>query len=468
MARSLGREKITEGTIWRPLLSFFFPILLGTFFQQLYNTVDAIVVGQYVGKHALAAVGGTTGTLINLLVGFFVAFSSTATIIISQSYGGNRHEDTAKEVHTAVALTFVGGCILTVLGLLLSSVALKAIGTPEDVFGYARTYMLIYFSGIVFTMLYNIGAGILRAVGDSRSPLVILIIASIIHLLLDLFFVIELQMGVTGVAVSTVLSQIISAFLVIFKLMRTTDCYQLKIGHIRIDFNILKQIMRIGLPNGLQSIMYSISNIIVQASINSFGTDILAAWTAYGKIDGIFWLIISAFGISVTTFSGQNFGAGKIDRIRKSVRISLLLSIAIAVTLSLVLYAWGNQVYSLFTSDETVIMYGLQILKTLVPFYFTYTFVEVLSGAIRGTGDTLTPTIITSLGICGVRVIWVYLIVPHWYDIRMVALSYPVAWILTAVLFIIYYLRGEWEHGGTKRHADKQKRLSTDKIRSVQ
>lgn len=440
----MKENRITEGVIWKQLLAFFFPILLGTFFQQLYNTVDAIIVGNFVSTQALAAVGGATGTIINLLVGFFVGLSAGATVIISQYYGARRAKETMQAVHTSVAMGIAGGLLFMVVGMLVSPWALRMMGTPEDVMEYAVTYIEIYFGGMVFNLVYNMGSGILRAVGDSRRPLYFLILCTVLNLVLDLLFVPVFRWGVAGVGIATVLSQAVSAVLIIIVLMRSDDVYKVYLKEIRLDFYILRNIIQIGLPAGLQSVMYNISNVLIQSTINTFGTNTVAAWTAYGKIDGLFWMIMGAFGTSVTTFSGQNFGAQKYHRIRKSVRICLIMAFGTAFFLSTVLYFWGSYVYQLFTGDQDVIRIGMDILHTMVPFYFTYVCIEILSGTMRGTGDSLIPMIITCLGICVLRVVWIAVAVPQWHMIETVILSYPITWAITSILFIIYYLQGGW------------------------
>ena len=437
-------NRITEGVIWKQLLAFFFPILLGTFFQQLYNTVDAIIVGNFVSTQALAAVGGATGTIINLLVGFFVGLSAGATVIISQYYGARRAKETMQAVHTSVAMGIAGGLIFMVLGMAVSPWALRMMGTPEDVMEYAVTYIEIYFGGMVFNLVYNMGSGILRAVGDSKRPLYFLILCTVLNLLLDLLFVPVVRWGVAGVGIATVVSQAISAVLIIVVLMRSNDVYKVYLKEIRLDLHILRNIIQIGLPAGLQSVMYNISNVLIQSTINTFGTNTVAAWTAYGKIDGLFWMIMGALGISVTTFSGQNFGAQKYHRIRKSVRICTAMAMGTAFFMSTVLYFWGSYVYQLFTSDAEVIQIGVVVLHTMVPFYFTYVCIEILSGAMRGTGDSLVPMIITCLGICVLRVVWIAVAVPKWHFVETVFFSYPITWAITSVLFIIYYLQGGW------------------------
>ena len=300
-------NQITEGVIWKQLLFFFFPILFGTFFQQLYNTTDAVIVGKFVGKEALAAVGGPAATLINLLIGFFTGLSSGATVIISQYYGAKKPEDVKKTVHTAIALSIAGGAVIMALGLLFSRAALQAMHTPDDILLPSIVYMRIYFLGVIPSLIYNMGSGILRAVGDSRHPLYFLILSCIANIVLDILFVTVLKMGVLGVAAATALSQVISALMVTIVLMRTEDSYRLFIRQIRFSPVLLQNIIRIGLPAGVQATMYSLSNLIIQSSINSFGTDTIAAWTAYGKVDGIFWMIMAAYGVAITTFAGQNF-----------------------------------------------------------------------------------------------------------------------------------------------------------------
>ena len=435
---------ITEGVIWKQLLIFFFPIMLGTFFQQLYNTVDAVIVGQYVGKEALAAVGGSTGTLINLLVGFFVGLSSGATVIISQYYGAYRPAETSLAVHTATALGIAGGVVFMVVGLIVSPLALTIMSTPADIFDHALSYIRIYFLGMVFNLVYNMGAGILRAVGDSKRPLYFLIFSTLLNVVLDLLFVVALNLGVNGAAIATILCQAVSAVLVMYTLMRSDDVYRVRLRDIRFSLPILRDIVRIGLPAGLQSVIYNVSNIIVQATINSFGTNVIAAWTANGKIDGIFWMIMGAFGTAATTFSGQNFGAQKYDRIRRCVRVCGLMAFGAAALISTVVLVFGPLIFRIFTSDEGVIESGMQIIHALAPFYFTYVCVEVISGTVRGAGDSFWPMIITCFGVCVGRILWILFVVPQYHTIEMLVWGYPISWALTSVLFIIYYLQGGW------------------------
>lgn len=437
-------NSITDGVIWKTLLSFFFPILLGTFFQQLYNTADAVIVGQYVGKQALAAVGGATSTLINLQVGLFVGISSGAAVVISQLFGSWDTEGTQKAVHTTIAFALVGGFCLMIFGWFVSPLALRMMNTPEDVFPLSVIYIRVYFLGIIFNFIYNMGSGILRATGDSRRPLYFLIVCCLLNIALDLLLVVTFQMGVLGVALGTLISQVISAWLVFLSLTHTTQIYHLDIRKIAFDHPMLRRIILIGLPAGLQSVMYAVSNIIIQSSVNTFGTNAAAAWSAYGKIDGLFWMIMGAFGVAITTFSGQNFGAGRYDRIHQSVKVCMAMSAGVAVSLSVLLCFGGEYIYRLFTDDTAVIQQGMVILQMLVPTYITYVAIENITGAVRGAGDSLLPMVITCLGICVLRIVWITLALPVWRDIRCVCLSYPVSWGTTSVVFILYYLHGGW------------------------
>jgi putative MATE family efflux protein len=447
------KYNITEGVIWKQILIFFFPILLGTFFQQLYNTTDAIVVGRFIGKEALSAVGGTTGTLINLLVGFFIGLSAGATVIISQYYGAKKYKDLNVAVHTSIALAIVGGIIFMVIGILAVPIALNAMGTPLDVIDYSLIYIRIYFLGMIPNLVYNIGSGILRAVGDSKRPLYFLIVSCFVNIFLDMLLVAVFKLGIYGVAIATILSQCISAVLVLFVLAKTSESYRIQLHNIKLNKEKLNQIFKIGLPAGFQSTMYNVANIIIQASINSFGTNAVAAWTAYSKIDGLFWMMMGAFGVSITTFVGQNYGAGKIERVKKGVMQCLGMCMFSAIILSMILYFTSQYLYLLFTTDAEVIESGMEVLKFLVPTYFTFVAIEILSGALRGMGNSLIPMLITGFGICGLRIIWILYEVPLRPDIKTVAFSYPLSWVVTSTLFIFYY-NYFWKKQSSKVTAD--------------
>lgn len=442
--RIMSSADMTQGVIWRQMLLFFLPIMLGTFFQQLYNTVDAMVVGRFVGKEALAAVGGSASTLINLLVGFFVGLSSGATVIISQYYGAHDDQKMSRSVHTAIALSLVGGVIMMVLGIVFARPMLIMLNTPPETLEDSVTYMTIYFVGIIPALIYNVGTGILRAVGDSKRPLLFLIVCCALNIVLDLLFVVGFGMAVAGAAIATILSMFISALLVLWSLTHAQQGYRLFLKKIRLDWALLRQVLAIGMPAGFQSVLYSLSNMLIQSNINGFGTDAAAAWATYGKIDGIYWMILSALGIAATTFVGQNFGAGQIHRVHRSVRAAMVMSLIFAGVMSLTVHFGGRAFYAMFTTDEAVIQTGLKMMACITPFYCTYVAIEILSGAMRGVGESFGPMLLTCMGICALRVGWLLAAVPLNPCVEMVAFSYPITWVITSALFILYYLRGNW------------------------
>ena len=433
------KNRITEGSIFGQLLLFFFPILFGTFFQQLYNTADAMVVGRFVGKQALAAVGGSTSTLINLLVGFFVGLSSGATVVISQFYGARKADKVHWAVHTSIAFSVIGGIIFMIVGLVGSPWALETMKTPEDVMGHAVVYIRIYFLGIIVNLVYNMGAGILRAVGDSRRPLYFLIASCFTNIILDVLLVAVLGMGVAGAALATITSQLLSAVLVVLALMKTDDMYKLEWKKVRIDQRMLQRIVRIGIPAGMQSVMYNISNVIIQAGVNTLGTDNVTAWATYGKVDGLYWMMINALGISATTFVGQNFGAGRLDRVRKGAGACMVIGVVLTASVGVVLYNGGHLLVELFTTDRQVQAISMDLLHFMVPTFITYIAIEILSGTLRGVGDAWMPLVITGIGVCAVRVLWIMFVLPHYHTIIGAAFCYPLTWSLTTVAFGSYY-----------------------------
>ena len=441
-ARTTSSNGITEGVIWQQLLAFFFPILFGTFFQQLYNTADAIIVGQFLGKEALAAVGGGTGTAINLLIGFFTGLAAGATVIISQHYGAKNDEKVSASIHTAIALALVGGLIISIVGYVFTKPMLELIGTPDDVLPLAVSYMQIYFLGGIPVVMYNMGAGIFRAMGDSRSPFYFLIASCLTNIVLDLLFVGVFGMNVEGAAIATVISQVLSMILIFITLMRRKDSTRLRIRKIAFDRTLLRQMLMIGFPAGIQSIMYTISNLIIQAAINQYGTDTAAAWAGWSKLDQIFWMFINAFSIAITTFVGQNFGAGKIDRARKGVLTVTIMAAASTLAIEAGYFLVGRYGLMLFITDSAVLEIGVSIMKYIVPWYITYIAIELLSGAIRGVGKSLIPTLISVFGICVLRIVWIYVSPAINPTLFGVLFSYPFSWVVTSLLFIIYYFRG--------------------------
>lgn len=434
-------NQITEGVIWKQLLLFFFPIVFGTFFQQIYNTADTVVVGRFVGKQALAAVGGSASQMVNLLVGFFVGLSSGAAVIISQFYGAKDEKNVRVTLHTAFAFSVAGGVILTIVGIGLSKPVLYWMNTPEDVIADSVTYLYIYFCGMIFNLIYNMGSGILRAVGDSKRPLYVLIVTCILNIILDVVFVVAFDMGVAGVAVATILSQAVSAGIVVWLLVKSTEMYRLVPREIKVQGKSLKSILRIGVPAGMESVMYGISNLVIQVFVNGLGTDTVAAWGTLAKIDAIFWMVINAFSIAITTFVGQNYGAGKFARMRKSVKVCLAMSFVSAAVISVALILASEPIYRLFTTDENVIKIGVHMIRFMLPAYSVFVIVGILSGALRGAGKVLVPMLLTCGGVCSLRLIWLFTVGRMVPGIDTIMCGYPVSWSITAVLFIIYYLK---------------------------
>ena len=408
---------ILEGVIWKQLLIFFFPILIGTFFQQLYNTI------------------------INMVVGFFTGLTAGGTVLISQAYGASHKQRMEDALHTSYAFGILGGIGLGVLGVVLAPLILALMNTPEELMGMSTLYIRIYFSGLVFVFIYNMGAAILRAIGDSKRPLYYLVVCCIVNIVLDLVLVLYCSLGVLGVAVATLVSQAISAVMVTWALMHKVDCMELSVRKIRIHPEVLKNMLQIGFPSGLQASMYSISNMIVQAALNLLGVNTMAAWTAYGKIDSVFWMINSSFGIALTTFVGQNFGAGKWDRVRKGTRVCLGMAVGTAVCLTAVLMMAGRFLLGIFTGDEAVVEIGMIMMKSIAPAFVMFVFIEIFSGSLRAQGYTLVTTIISVLGICVFRIIWVSLIPASagLAALRRIVACYPISWIMCAILVSGYY-----------------------------
>lgn len=438
--RAMSKNQITEGVIWKQLLFFFFPILLGTLFQQLYNTADTVVVGRFVGTKALAAVGGSTGQIVNLVVNFFVGLASGATVIIARYYGARDRIKLNNALHTAIALSIVGGIVTAVAGILLTPFLLQMMNTPADVIEGSTTYLHIYFAGIIFVFVYNIGSGILRAVGDSKRPLYFLIVCCFLNIFLDILFVVYLKLGVKGAAFATVISQAVSALLVILSLTKSVDIYRLRPNKIRFYKSLLIAIVTIGLPAGLQSVMYGISNIIIQTSLNSLGTETVAAHTAFAKIDAIYWMISGAFSVSIITFIGQNYGARKFDRMKKSIKVCLFMDLIASLLLTTVMMVAGPYLLRLFTSDQEVIEIGMQIIHIIAPSYALFIFIEILSSSLRGMGNVVIPMLMTCGGVCVLRILWIFLFVRTHLSVTTILMSYPISWGFTAVLFIIYFM----------------------------
>lgn len=438
MEKSYKRENgIVNGVIWKQILIFFFPILVGAVFQTLYNTVDAVVVGRFSGKTALASVGGSSGQIVNFIFSFFMGLSTGATVIIAQAYGAEDHKRVDEALHTAYTFALSGGVVLGVIGVIFARPMLELLQTPADLFAESITYVRLLMGGLVFTLIYNVGSAILRVIGDSRRPLYILMACCGINIVLDLIFVAVLHQGVFGAGIATVISQAFSAVLITWLLMKKTPGMELSLRRLHMNGTILEKILQIGLPTAISGSMFSISNMILQAAINHMGSDTVAAWTAYGRIDAFWWMIDQAFCISITTFVGQNYGAGKPDRIKKGITEVIIMETVLAVVIGFFVVTAAPVLLSFFTKSKTVIEIGRQISLEIAPFYWTFIISEILSSALRAENYVMISTITNLLGICVFRIIWVYFMASS--GIAHLLYCYPVSYVITSTIVFIYF-----------------------------
>lgn len=440
MENRLEQENpMVEGTIWKQLLTFFFPILLGTFFQQMYNTVDALIVGRTLGENALAAVGGSTGMITSTVVTFFMGLTSGASIIAAQMMGAKDREKVNDSIHTIYAFSLAAGVLISAAGIFLAEKMLQWMKTPIALMADSSAYLWIYFAGLVFVLIYNTGASLLRSLGDAKRPFWYLVVCCLVNVLLDYVLIVYADMGVAGAAAATVIAQAISAVLVTVRLLRFREVCDFSLRKIRIHGAMLKRELVLGLPGGTQAAMYSISNIIVTAAINGFGELTVASWTAYSKFDGLFWMISGAMGVTITTFVGQNFGAGKTDRIRKGVRVMNWAYVAIALIMSAFVIVLREPLFRIFVESREAVAVGCRMLLIISPFYIVNIYIENYSGALRGVGDTLMPMLFSVFGICVFRILYLGLFFPLFPTLECLCAMYPVSWVLTNTLYMIYY-----------------------------
>lgn len=434
---------MTEGVIWKQLIWFSVPLLIGNLFQQLYNTVDSIVVGNFIGSEALAAVG-SSNALINLIIGMFIGIATGAGVIISQYYGARDAQKMEWAVHTSMTLSLIGGVILIALGISLSPLILKWMGTPEEVMPNSVLYLRIYFAGSLFNLVYNMAAGILRAVGDSKRPLYYLCVASVVNIVLDLLFVVGFKMGVDGVGYATVAAQGVSALFAVLALVKSSDIYHLNLKKLSIDVRMMKRILAMGIPSGIQSSIISLSNVIVQANINSYGAIAMAGYGAYTKVDGFAMLPQQTFCLAATTFTGQNVGAKKTERIKKSIFWGLFICAVYTVIVSIFLYLYSGNILHIFSSDPEVIRYGQIVMKIMLPFYLLLTVHQILMGTLRGAGKATVTMLIAVGNMCVLRMIYINLLVPLAPSFEAVMWCYPITWFSTVLMDILYTWKGNW------------------------
>ena len=434
---------MTEGSVVKNILFFSVPLILGNLLQQLYNTVDSIIVGNYVGSNALAAIGSST-SLVYLLIAFSQGVSVGAGVVISQRLGQKNKEGVQTSVHTALALAVILGIILTVGGILFSKEILLWMNTPEEVLTDAVTYLRLYSAGMVFNVVYNMAAGILNAAGNSRRSLGYLAIASVTNLILDLVFIVGMKTGIAGAAIATNIGQIVSCVLAIWFLVRTQTDYKVCLSKIKIHKATAGLIIKIGLPTGFQNMVISLSNILVQSSVNSFGANAMAGFGAYMKVDGFNVLPVTSFGMAATTFVGQNYGAGKLERVKRGMWMTLGIGILYTITTGILLLTFSETIMHLFSNDAAVIAYGQQAMRFFCPFYWVLSILHALSGTVRGTGKSIPPMIVLLISLCLFRVLWVQFVMPNIASIEGIFMLYPISWAIGSGLMILYTWKGKW------------------------
>lgn len=429
---------ITEGRLRKALFAFFLPIFFSSLVQQSYSIIDALIVGNYAGKQALAAVDSTY-VIIKLLINVFVAVAAGASILIARYYGAKDEEELKKTLSTLLVFSFFGGLVITFVGTIFSSLFVSWMRVPLDIFDKSVAYLRIYFCGSLFSLCFNICSGILRSVGDSKRPFHYMLTASAANIILDIVFVAFLKMDVEGVALATLLAQLLSTVLILRYLLKTNFSYSIKLKALHFHRGALNNILKTGLPLGAQTLLYAISNMYMQGAINSYGTDGIAAWAICGKLDFLIWTIVDTMGITVTTFIAQNIGAKKYDRVDKILPEALLFTLPLITVISLILYFFSPVLASFFNKDGAVLTSLARIMSQIAPFYVLYIGGELLSGAIRGRGETFKPMILTLIGTCLFRIFWVQFVLPLSPSFSLLMWGYPASWFATGLLFAFYY-----------------------------
>ena len=443
--RSINKGKrdvdMTQGSILQHIINFAFPLLIGNIFQQLYNTVDTWVVGNYVSNEAFSAVG-TVGPIINMLIGFFTGLSSGAGVVISQYYGAKRFDKVHDAVHTSIVMTLLLGVVFTAVGILMIPPMLNLMKTPAEVFPESSAYLTIYFAGVLGLMLYNMGSGILRAVGDSKRPFYFLVVSAVLNTILDLVFVLVFNMGVRGVAWATIIAQFVSAILILITLMRTEICIKLILRDLKMDWEMLKKVVRVGIPAAIQMAITSFSNIFVQSYINYFGADCMSGWTAYSKIDQLILLPVQSIALAATTFVGQNLGLNQVERAKHGIRTSLWLGIGTTVVIMIPVLFFAPPLVAFFNSKAEVVQYGSLLLRCISPFYVLTCFNQIYAGALRGAGNSRAPMIIMLCSFVFFRQCYLYIMANFISnEIVPIALGYPAGWFVCSLVMLLYYRR---------------------------
>lgn len=445
-----GSVDVTEGVIWKQLLVLCVPIFFASFFQQAYSLINTFMVGQFGGKIALGGIQSTL-SLCELAVGFAVGLGSGCAVITGQFFGQKDDERLSRSVHTAMSIAIVLGLILSILGVLFLPTILEIMGTPQEIMWEAVAYSRCYFGAMVFALVLNMGTALLRAVGDTRAPAIIIASGCVLNVFFDLIFVVWFQMEALGCGIATALTIAINALMVTIRLMRAQGAWKLKLAQLRIDPVICRSMISCGLPLGIQSAVYSFSNIIVQSTVNSFGANAVTGWGLAGRLDAIVWMVTEALGVAITTFSAQNFGARNYERMRQGYHASLVITVTLVGSMALFFVTFVEPLAYFFINDAAVVGYTSKMIHFIAPYYLFYSIVDNTSGVIRGSGESLRPMLLTILGTCVFRVVWLLVVVPMHHTLETMLLVYPVTWILTAALFVAYHHFGHWLSHAEKR-----------------
>ena len=444
-----GKTTLTEGSIWKGILLFALPILLGNVFQQFYNTFDSWCVGNFIGEDALAAVG-SSGSLIFMLVGFFNGVAMGAGVLIARYYGARDYAAMRRAIHTDVAFGLTAGVLLSIIGVVFSPTILRWMGTPAEVMPQSVSYFRFYFCGAIFTVMYNIFVGILHALGDSRHPLIYLMISTVINIVLDLLFVAVLHMGVGSAALATTISQGISALLCCIRLMKLEQAHRLVLGEIRFDMDSLRNIIRFGLPSGVQNSVIALANLVVQSNINAFGKEAMAGCGAYSKIEGFAFLPVTCFTMALSTFVSQNLGAKQYDRVKKGIGFGIACCMVLAEIVGLVFYSFAPGLVGFFNDAPAVVDYGSRHMRTICLFYCLLAFSHCMAAILRGAGKATVPMATMLVCWCLIRVSYITVAVRIVNELTTVSWAYPITWTCSSIVFLVYFLKVDWMHGFEK------------------
>ena len=432
-------KDLTTGNIYINLITFSLPILMGYLFQNLYNSVDSAIVGRFVGKAALGAVT-SSATISNVIVGFFTGLATGVTVIISRYFGARNYEKLHKSIHTSIMFSIISGVAMALIGQVISPLLLKAVNCPADVYEHAVTYLRLYLFGCIFTSVYNVSSSVLRSVGDSHSPFIYLVISSVVNIVLDYVLVAIVGMGVSGVGIATIVSQLVSCVLVYFRLVGTDDVYKLTVSELKIDGKILKELINVGLPAAFQTCLISLSNVFIQRYVNMFNSDAIAGVGAAQKVDNFSSMPSQSIGLAITTYVSQNLGAGKPERVREGIKVAIIITLASIAMIAIPSYIFAKPLVEIFNTEPEVVRYGVDMVHAILPLYFLLGLNSVYSGVVRGFGHSRAVMIISLFAMVGLRQIYLYVCMNIFHSIYVVYYGYPFAWLVTVLLVYIYYI----------------------------